>query len=218
MGLWVIWQTREPLEPADIALQGIADPGRPLRITLFGTSLTANYDWPERLAARLATCLRSPSLISRVTRPGAGSEWGLTQVAEVAATTPDILLMEFAINDADLRDGQSLASSTVTHRSLVAALQATLPDTRIVLMTMSPAQGPRGWIRPWLGAHYAMYRDLTAERGVGLIDLYPRWLALPRDERGLRADGLHPDRDVAARMIVPVLAGYLADAVGHHCL
>ena len=218
MGLWVIWQTREPLEPADIALPGITDRERPLRITLFGTSLTANYDWPERLAARLATCLPSPSLISRVTRPGAGSEWGLTQVAEVAATTPDILLMEFAINDADLRDGQSLASSTVTHRSLVAALQATLPDTRIVLMTMSTAQGPRGWIRPWLGAHYAMYRDLAAERDTGLIDLYPRWLDLPRANRGLGVDGLHPGPDVAASVIVPVLAEYLAAARGQHCI
>lgn len=187
--------------------------GEPLRIVVLGTSLTAWYDWPDRLGADLAECLGRLVEVGTVAKGGMGSEWGLGQVAAVAALAPDIVLMEFAINDADLRRMTSLSASTQTHRRLVADLRAARPGVRIVLMTMNPARGLRGALRPRLGAWYAGYRALAAELDTGLVDLYPRWLARQNPAEGT-GDGVHPDPDVTAGMILPVLVPYLADLAG----
>jgi hypothetical protein len=208
---------RAPPPPQDRPLARPLPAADPLRLTVFGTSLTAARGWPEDLAAALGRCLGREVVLARVAGPGMGSAWGLGQVAAVAATAPDLVLMEFAINDADLRDGLSLAESRDTHRRLVAALRAALPEAAVVLMTMSPAQGLRGLMRPWLGQHYAAYRDLAAGADLGLVDLYPRWLALPRPARGLARDGLHPDPQVAAGVIVPAVLDYLGRAAGTDC-
>jgi lysophospholipase L1-like esterase len=139
-----------------------------------------------------------------------GSAWARAQVARVAETRPDLVLVEFAINDADLRDGVPLARARAQHLALVADLRQALPGAALALMTMSPAKGPRGWIRPRLAAHYAGYHALARETGLGLIDLYPRWLALPRGDRGLQQDGLHPDPAVAEAVAVPAAVHVLS--------
>ncbi|MFN4128284.1 MAG: SGNH/GDSL hydrolase family protein [Paracoccaceae bacterium] len=194
--------------PRDVPLPHLLPDG-PLRITVFGTSLTAPpQTWPDDLAARLEFCRKAPVTITRVAGPGMGSAWALDQVGRMAATAPDLALIEFAINDADLRDGVSLATARAQHRALIADLRAALPDAQFALMTMNPAHGPRGWIRPRLAAHYAQYHDLALTEGMGLIDLYPRWLARARGARGLDSDGLHPDPAVAAGIIVGAAAGY----------
>ena len=184
-----------------------------LRLTVLGTSLTANYGWPDSVADRLAQCPGPRPQITRIATPGANSDWGLHQIPAVIATKPDIVLIEFATNDADLRDGVWLHTSAANHRQMILALQTALPDTRVVLMTMSPAQGLRGLIRFRLGRYYSQYHSIARQTGAGLIDLYPRWLALPDTERGLAQDGLHPDPAITAALIVPVITAYLRKAI-----
>ena len=53
---------------------------------------------------------------------GATSAWGLDQVDVVIAKAPDLIVLEFAINDADLGRGLSLAESRDNHRSLILQL------------------------------------------------------------------------------------------------
>jgi hypothetical protein len=55
------------------------------------------------------------------------------------------------------------------------------------------------------------------ELGAGLLDLYPRWRALPAAARGLDADGLHPDPAAAAALVLPVLVPWIAAATGGTC-
>lgn len=203
--------------PADRPLAPFAVPPDPFRIAVLGTSLTARYDWPTRAGARLVACIGRPAEVTTVALEGANSDWGLGQIDRVAALSPDVVLVEFAINDADLRDGLSPLASTAAHAAIVTGLRDRLPRLRIGLMTMSPAQGPRGWLRPGLATRYATYRGLAAELDTGLLDLYPRWQALPPEARGLAADGLHPDPDVAAGLILPALLPWLAAAVGKEC-
>lgn len=208
----LFWQ-KPNAAPRDIAVVMPSPDAPVLKITVLGTSLTATYDWPDRVADTLALCLGGRPQISRIALAGANSTWGLSQIHAVIATQPDIILIEFAINDADLRDGVWLWQSAANHRAMGLALQTALPDSRVVLMTMSPAQGVRGWLRPWLGQYYAQYQRLAQDMGAGLIDLYPRWLAVPRAQRGLGRDGLHPDPNVAAKVIVPVITVYLRAAL-----
>jgi lysophospholipase L1-like esterase len=202
--------------PADRALP-VQSPVGPLRITILGTSLTARYDWPDRLRLALGQCLGEPPEVTVIAMPGAASDWGVGQVGPILASSPDIVLVEFATNDADLRHWISLHESEDLHRRLIADLRAGKPDIRIALMTMSPAQGLRAMLRPRLARYYAQYLDLADELDLGLVDIYPLWTAVPRAERGLEADGLHPDADVAAAIILPAVVPFLALATGAEC-
>ncbi|PTR14275.1 SGNH/GDSL hydrolase family protein [Cereibacter azotoformans] len=214
LAAWSLGPGRPAPAPQDrlIALHLPAD--RPLRLTILGTSLSHGEPWTERLGTALAACRGQGADIAVIARPGSGVDWGVTQVAAVAATRPDVLLIEFAINDADLWDGTGLAASRARHAALLRQLRRASPGTAVFLMTMSPAQGLRGALRPRLGAHYRQYVRMAEEMGAGVIDLHPRWLARPRAERGLGADGLHPDPQVAAQVIVPAVAGLLTRAAG----
>lgn len=180
----------------------------PLRIVALGTSLTRNALWPDTLASVLTACSGRPVLVTRIAEVGKNSAWGLTQAQAVAALKPDLVLIEFAINDADLRDGQSLDAALDAHQRLLDALAAEAPAARPVLMTTNRAFGMRGLLRPWLGAHYEQYRRLAAERQIGLIDLAPLWAAASatgQDGAPLLPDGLHPTDAAVAHVAFPSL-------------
>lgn len=180
----------------------------PIRIVALGTSLTRNALWPDTLARALTVCSGRPVLVTRIAEVGENSAWGLTQVQAVAALKPDLVLIEFAINDADLRDGQSLDAALEAHQRLLDGLAAEVPAARPVLMTTNRAFGLRGLLRPWLGAHYDQYRRLAAARHTGLIDLAPLWAAAPttgQDGEPLLPDGLHPTDPAVAGVAFPSL-------------
>ena len=194
-----------PFEPRDRPLPG----GRPPeRVVVLGTSLSARNDWPQALEAALGDCLGRPATVEVVARPGATSAWGLAQVGRVAAMDPDVVIVEFVINDADLLDGMRLGRSRSAHDALLSELAALAPEARVLLMTMNHARGPRGWARPRLAAYYAFHPRLAERHGAGLLDLYPRWLARPRGADGLR-DGLHPTDAAAREVVLPPLIARL---------
>jgi len=175
----------------------------PLRLAFVGTSLTAPYDWPDRLAE----CAGRQLDVSRIAQSGAASDWGREQVVRITQARPDIVVIEFSINDADLRRGMSRRVSRENHVYMITTLRAQLPEAQIVLMTMSPAHGLRRLLRPRLPSYYALYHDLGTAYDLGVLDLYPRWRALPKSARDLY-DGLHPSEAAAAQVILPALAGY----------
>lgn len=200
-----------PLVLQDQALTPPAPADGVLKITAFGTSLTAEpQTWPADLEHILGHCLETPVTVHRVAGPGMGSRWALEQLHQVIEAQPDLILLEFSINDADVRDGVTLAQSRAQHETLVTKIRHALPQTEIWLMTMSPAHGMRGWMRPRLQEYYALYEALAQEFELGLIDHYARWRALPRQARGLAQDGLHPDSTVATQVILPSLYAALA--------
>ncbi|MBF9032116.1 hypothetical protein HKCCE3408_17085 [Rhodobacterales bacterium HKCCE3408] len=221
--LWALPLLRGPapaeLAPRDVPPDPHPLPDRPLRIAVLGTSLSHNEVWTIRLGEALSPCLGSDPEIHVAAFPGADiasiRDTGL--IGPMVATDPDIVLIEFAVNDADLRDGPGRAEADRLTRALLAELGGALPGALRVEMTMSPATGLRGLLRPWLEGHYA---DAVARAGAGAsdgaVDLYRRWLALPRGSRGL-GDGLHPDPEVTAAVIVSPLAGYIAAAFGRTC-
>ena len=211
-----LWLT-PPAPPADRPIPALpTTAGAPVRLTVLGTSLSARNDWPEALQDRLADCLGRPVSVTRVAKPGAGSTWGRQQIAAVAATRPDLVLIEFAINDADLRDGISLATSRSYHAEIIENLRSTLPDSALALMTMSPAHGLRGALRPRLASYYAALGPLADQFGIGLIDLYARWQAAPPALRRF-PDGLHPGNAAVRQILLPPVSRAIATATGAPC-
>lgn len=193
-------------------LQGIA----PVTIAFMGTSLTAGSPWPDRVAEALAICLTHPVRALRFAQGGATSVWGIGQIEAVIAADPHIIVIEFAINDADLRHGLSLAASAATHHAILTRLKQALPEARIVLMTTNPAFGVRRLLRPRLPAYYALYQRLAVDQDTGLVDLTARWLAAPDLAQKL-TDGIHPTEGAVKSVVVPVVAPYLAAALGGGC-
>lgn len=186
----------------------------PLSVVAFGTSLTASNPWPEALEAELASCLDAPVTVQRVAGSGQGSTWALAQWQQVAAQEPDVILLEFAINDGDLWDGISLRQSRAQHAELLTRLTGALPQARILLMVMNPVTGLQRLKRPRLGQYYAISHALAEEFDTGLADFAPRWQALPP---GWAPDGLHPSAEAATAMLPPVLAPMIAAAAGQTC-
>lgn len=213
--LWLFWAARPMTDIADRPLAPLPAEG-PLTITAFGTSLTAKNDWPEALGRALTTCLGREVRIGRVALPGAGSAWGQGAVDRVIAQTPDLVLMEFAINDADMRDGVPLAVARQQHDTILTRLADALPDAQILMMTMSPAYGLRGWSRPFLAQHYAQYRDLAEAHATGLLDVHPRWLAAPQALRRFD-DGLHPGDAAVREVLLAPLSEAVVEAAGGGC-
>lgn len=213
------WIAAGPFGPDRAALDRPIPPlpqgSEPLSIVAFGTSLTARYDWPDALAGALRRCLSRPVEVTRVAMPGAGSGWALANVGRVRATAPDLVLVEFSINDADLLDGVSLAESRANHERLLSLL-AGRPEMRVALLTMSPAIGLRGLIRWRLDAYYALYGPLAERHGAGLVDLRMRWGEVDDLARAL-PDGVHPLDEVATAVIVPPLLAAIGQAAGARC-
>lgn len=205
----------EDTAPQDIAPAPRAVPDRPLRLTAFGTSLTRNGVWPEAVAETLAACLGRPVAVARVAEAGVNSGWGVEQAAAVAATAPDLVLIEFAINDADLRDGVGIRQSQANLRAILALLSGTRTEALPVIASTSPATGLRGWARPFLGRYEAAARNVAAESGAGFFDGAARWRAVLAP--GDLPDGLHPAAEAERRVLVPALTAYLGAVFGKDC-
>jgi len=208
--LVVLELRRMPASPHDREIAYSPGPAGEVAISIVGTSLTAYYDWPDLLADRLETSLDRPVRVSRVAKGGETSGWGLQNIGDIVSQAPDIVLIEFAINDADLRRRISLGTSIENHRRLIAGLRRADPSVAIVLVTMSPAYGLRRALRPRLAGYYDAYRQIAQDTDTGLIDLYPRWLADDARRQAI-PDGVHPTEAASSNLIVPTVASYLED-------
>lgn len=183
-------------------------------VVAFGTSLTHRPGWVDAISENLSGCSYPTIDLRRLSQPGANSRWAMTQIETLAAMRPDIVLMEFAINDADLYDGVSLAESRELTTRLLSALHTDIPEARIVLMTMNPVRGVIGQARrPRLADYYQSYRDIAAEHGTGLIDFAARWKTTGVSTTEI-PDGLHPTAEASTKLMVEILTDYLARATG----
>lgn len=181
---------------------------KPMRVAALGTSLTHSGGWLTPLERHLARCLQRSINLLDFGRDGATSEWGVAILDEVILAQPDIVLIEFAVNDAALFKGMSLKQSRGNVRNIVRTLRAAQPHVKIFLMTMNPSSGLRGSIRPRLNAYYDDYKLLADELGTGYIDNFSAWNTLTKQELRERIpDGLHPIPESACRILVPAIAG-----------
>lgn len=189
-----------------------ADAGSTLRIVALGTSLTARGGWSEPFAEALAECQERPVEISVIARPGATSSWGREQIDRVLGANPDLVLIEFAVNDSALQNFVTLAESARNIRAIISALNASSRPPKIYLMAMNPVHGAKAWLRPSLAAYEEAHRAVAGEQGAGFIDTRAAWMRLGEGERQrLIPDGLHPDPREDARIIVPTLIAGLAN-------
>lgn len=144
--------------------------------------------------------------------PGQG---GLDTVKQCAGLKPDVVFIEFAVNDSYLPYNISLADSKRNLNLMVDAVLKANPDAEIVVQTTNPvmdmpdAQNRHATNRPKLADYCEGYREVARQRGLILIDNYPNWLNLlnsSRDEFLKRVpDGIHPREPGYREVVLPEL-------------
>ena len=204
---------------APVGVSGVIRPrteGGPLHVLLAGTSLTKRGDWPEKLERALASCAPQGVTVERLAKSGAGIRWGLpalqTRLSDTFLARPDIIIAEFAGNDASLRQGLPLYMA----RKRTLLLIETIRRAGAVpfLSTMNPSWETKAMTRPGQARYHAMYRDVTAETGAGLIDTVPHWLNLPAEIRyRMVPDGGHPNEEGAEFITIPAFLAALTPLV-----
>lgn len=136
------------------------------------------------------------------------SKWGVKALDKfVIAKNPDTVFIEFAINDAFLPYKISLELAQENLENMIERILEAHPGCEIVLMTMNPPIGVHLERRPKVEDYYQMYRDVAKERGLLLIDHYPKWEKILKNDPELFnkyvPDGIHPKSEGGKHVITP---------------
>lgn len=188
------------------------------RIVVYGTSLSAESTWFwRRTGGSWVRGLRSalggldggePAVLDRA-RWGSDSDWGLRRLhSRVLNLAPDLVTLEFAVNDADRRRSISLDRSRRNLERMTDEIASALPGCGVVLLTTNPVFGSYRTERPRLEDYYDACRSVAHERGLPLVDLHARWVDALRDEAArkvLLPDGIHPSAEGCERVVVPAV-------------
>jgi lysophospholipase L1-like esterase len=137
---------------------------------------------------------------------------------------PDVLFIEFAINDAYLPYMVSKAISKANLKTMIDMTLANGPNTEVVVQTMNNCLpgSESAQMRPELADYYQGYRDVISKDysnnpRVLLIDNYPSWVNLyqsdPATWNKCVPDGIHPSGEGTALITIPnIKAAMLAQA------
>lgn len=193
-----------------------AHEGEPVQIGVFGTSLTSRARWPTQLSDLLTRCSRDGVSVTVTGLAGANSSGGLQLIAGTGGNNFDVVLIEYAINDADFLDGIALSTSLSNHRHMIDELRGVNPGISIILLATNPILGVQKLKRPRLKTYYAALSDLADEERVSFFDGASRWSGEDMRRQNL-PDGLHPDPSIEAELYSRPLARMIAASVGLTC-
>ncbi len=186
--------------------------GLPQHIVAYGTSLTWAGSWVEHLR-QILNCKQSGYnfTICNMGKNSKASDWGVRQLeARVLKRNPDAVFLEFGINDGDERHRISLEQSRSNLIAMIDGILTHNPDCDVILLTMNPVVGKPAEFRPRLDQYYQVARDVARERGLRLVDLYPIWETMLREEpetfNQYVRDGLHPGTEAGIKIVAPAIA------------
>ena len=188
--------------------------GTPQHVVIYGTSLSKGGAWVPQLQATFAA--RFPGLVTLTNsaRGGQHSGWGAAHVdSAVVALKPDVVFIEFAINDAVTRFDLSLDTIRRNVDTLLDRIAAGLPSSEVILQIMNPAFGKaegESAHRRNQDAYQQIYRDAATRRGLLLVDHSVAWNHLLAAEgeaavKKLLPDGVHPNVEGWRRIVTPTL-------------
>lgn len=191
--------------------------GNQQKIVTYGTSLTDGAAWVAQMHAELNRQFPGQPIIANRAQGGMWSGWGVTNLeTRVLNENPDVVFLEFAINDAYLDYHTSVTQSRANLEDMIDRIQARNKNCQIFLLTMNPPtnnldrfepRGPHLDRRPNYQAYYEVYRQVARKRKLTLIDLNKSWEKLLREDKArfdrLVLDGIHPNALGAEEIITP---------------
>jgi lysophospholipase L1-like esterase len=209
--LGVAWTASAEPAAAETRLVSNLAAGKTQTIVTYGTSLTEQGGWVNQLRAALDKAYPGLATVINSGRSGQWSQWGVSNLEErVIAKKPDVVFLEFAVNDAVARFGCTVGLARTNLENMVGRILKANPDCEIVLMTMTPADKyPQGHFshRENIAAYYQMYRDVAKSRTLLLVDNDVNWTALKAKDPGLFQkyvpDTIHPLPEACAAVVTP---------------
>jgi acyl-CoA thioesterase I len=215
--------------------------GEDLRVAAIGTSLTKSLsavwfdtqlpNWLNTLGPGKATILNN-GIAGSASSYGAGATGqpaqssGLyNQLPTTLAQHPDVVFIEFGMNDAYVPYNLDVTTSKSNLRSMVDQILASGPKTEVVVQTMNNCRpgSVHEQDRPQLVAYYQGYRDAIStyyacNARVVLVDNHPSWVNLyqtnPTLWNAYVPDGIHPLANGTAAITIPnIKAALLAQMV-----
>ncbi|OGV44680.1 MAG: hypothetical protein A2017_05355 [Lentisphaerae bacterium GWF2_44_16] len=174
--------------------------GIPQRIITFGTSLTAGGAWVGLLREQLEKLFPGMTELINSGMGGKWSQWAVENISEkVLSLKPDVLFIEFAMNDAFLEYRTGIKAARLNLEYIIERTAADFPECEFILMTMNPPLDIHLERRPDVDKYFQLYREVAETRGLTLIDHHLRWKQLLDTDKKhfleLVPDGIHPSPD-----------------------
>jgi beta-glucosidase len=192
--------------------------GKKQTIVAYGTSLTAGGLWLTAIKELLDREFPGQVTIFNGAENGRESQWGLAQLDQrVLARKPDCVFIEFSINDSVARFHFTPEESRKNITGMIDRIRRARPECEIILQITNPVVGkPKGHFshRANQTVYEQIYRDLSREHGLLLIDNAPAWQRLLTKEgeagyQKLVPDGVHPSDAGWRQIVVPNIIGTL---------
>ena len=225
--IWLAQAASFATDPPPAAFIQRLQAGEKITIVTMGTSLTGGQwrwpdvmmgDWLDReFTGQIALFNEGVGASASSVGPGNNDALsGLGKLPAVLAHKPDVVFIEFSINDAYLPYKITPDDSKKNLNTIIDRILAADPKTEIILQTMNsvkdkPEHGADGAAsqRPKLADYVEGYRQVAKARGLRLVDHYPHWLKLmqenPAEFDRLVPDGVHPQVNGYCDVLLPVL-------------
>ena len=192
--------------------------GKQQTIVTYGTSLTAGGAWVKQLQQALDSSYPRKAKVINSGKGAMWSKWGVDNLDQrVIEKNPDMVLIEFAINDAFLRYKTSVKQAQNNLENMTERILKAHPKCEIILMVMNPPIGAHLERRPKIKEYYQMYREVAKERKFLLIDHYPNWEKILNKDADLFnkyvPDGIHPGPEGCKEVITPKMIKALGISV-----
>ncbi len=198
------------------------DDGQKQTVVVYGTSLTHNGAWPTAVKEWLNKLYPGQVTLFNSGLSGKNSDEGVAQMqTQLLDHHPDLVFIEFAINDAHKKFEMPIEKGAANLDTIVRAVRAQNPNAAIVLQVMdvpwdAPNDNRSFSDRPQLQAFNDNYRNYARQHALPLIDHNPDWLRL-RDAdldkyHTYLPDGLHPNKDGDLAINWPPIEALLTQA------
>lgn len=188
--------------------------GEKQTIVVYGTSLCALPDgtltWPAMLQDSINAIYPDAVEVINSARSAMWSTWGVQNLDEkVLSKKPDMVLIEFGMNDAYLPYHTSLEVCRINVEYMIDRIKEANPQCEIVLQIMNMPIREHLEKRPHINAYYDVYRKIARKRKLKLIDHYAYWTGILKqgEEEFLKyvPDGIHPRALVWKTYTVPFI-------------
>lgn len=190
--------------------------GENQKIVVYGTSLSAAKDgWAAMLEDSLNALYPGKAEVINSAQAAMWSTWGVENLRErVLEQKPDMVIIEFAINDAYLPYATSIEAARLNLEYIIFRIRELYKDCSIVIQVMNMPIAEHKTQRPDIELYYRLYRKEAQKLKVTLIDHYDYWASLlEKGEDNFRKyvpDGIHPSISAQRELVLP----YLLKALG----
>lgn len=183
--------------------------GENQKIVVYGTSLSAAKDgWAAMLEDSLNVLYPGKAEVINSAQAAMWSTWGVENLRErVLEQKPDMVIIEFAMNDAYLPYATSIEAARLNLEYMIFRIRELYKDCSIVIQVMNMPIAEHKVQRPNIELYYQLYRKEAQKLKVTLIDHYDYWVPLLEkgEDKFLEyvPDGIHPDINAQRELVLP---------------